>query len=338
MPANDAETLDDDARQKAYAQVNTIMRRWSKDLVVEPNGIASYKPQPTDVIINSYMKSGTTFMQQTLYQIAVLTNGGPPEDPDGTAKVDISYVVPLLEFAPGLGCPDPKFTPRVFKSHAPRALYPPGTQKHVCVVRDPSQVAGSLLDFFGPAFLGEGYVDSDAKTRRFLYDNHTRIMMLGLKTMEDGTPAEETDSPFGAWVDHLAGCINNMDDKTMIVFYDDFCNSTEKYVRRLAAFMGCSVSDEIVDKVMQRNSRESMMKNRENFLCVVEARGLGTELKGKLWKVMEKDREGYNQMKLSEREMAILNAQMKEKVGFASFEEMKAHVVEDQERRFGNLK
>lgn len=337
MSANSTDDLDEDARQVAYSYVNTLMWRWAKDTVIKPTGLASYQPRPSDVIINTFMKSGTTFMQQILYQIAVLTNGGPPEDPDGNARIDLSSVVPILEFIPGYRCSQPNITPRVFKSHLTRAAYPSGTQKHVCVVRHPSQIAGSLLDFTTPAFLGVEYAQMSAAVRRLVYDNHTRIMLLGLKTMDDGTPAEETYSPTGRWVDHVSQCVSNLDDNCMVIFYDDLCANTDMYVYRLAAFMGCSVSDATVREVLLRSSRQSMMNNRENYECKVEGLGFGTQLKGRLWKVMNKDRDGFITMTMAAREMDILTSQMRDTLGFESYEQFKAHIVEDQERRFGHL-
>src|SRR5262245_61701384 len=75
-------------------------------------GIASYQPRPTDVVISPFAKCGTTWLQQTFHTLR--TRAGDMD------YDDISRVVPWIETSVALGIDinaEQRANPRGFKSH-----------------------------------------------------------------------------------------------------------------------------------------------------------------------------------------------------------------------------
>merc|ERR1719499_1849044 len=92
----------------------------------------TFKPRPTDVIISTPPKTGTTLMQNMCHQIR---SGGD------MSFTDIYYVVPWLCHFKDLNQDpnaDPPQEPRVFKSHQlPSSLYGLNC-KYIFCIRDPA--------------------------------------------------------------------------------------------------------------------------------------------------------------------------------------------------------
>ncbi len=109
---------------------------------------AHYRPRQGDVVVATQMRSGTTWMQQVVYQIVTRGTGEP-----GTPGVPHLYALsPWLEAedgvrvedAPALGKP----AVRIIKTHLPVSLCPYDTAaKYICVVRDPVACFASVADF-----------------------------------------------------------------------------------------------------------------------------------------------------------------------------------------------
>ena len=98
----------------------------------------NFRPQPTDVLIATYPKAGTTLMQQIVHGLR--TGGDMNFD-------EITQVVPWLELAHDLGLDldsPQRAQPRAFKTHLSRDLAPKGG-RNLFVVRDP---VDSLVSFF----------------------------------------------------------------------------------------------------------------------------------------------------------------------------------------------
>src|SRR3954462_6082472 len=94
-----------------------------------PPGLG-FVTRPSDVIIASYAKCGTTWLQQMVHRLR--TGGDLDFD-------DISRVVPWIETAADLGIDlesERRGEPRVFKSHLSSDQVPKGAQ-YIVSIRDP---------------------------------------------------------------------------------------------------------------------------------------------------------------------------------------------------------
>ena len=103
--------------------------------------LKTFKPRPTDIIIATPPKSGTTWMQQIVHGLR--SGGGMDFD-------EISYVVPFIETAAMIGIDldaDQVAQPRVFKTHQTYELCPKGAGKYVVVIRHPLDAYPSAYSF-----------------------------------------------------------------------------------------------------------------------------------------------------------------------------------------------
>lgn len=93
------------------------------------NGVR-FKPSPTDVIISTAAKSGTTWVQQICHG---LRSGGD------MSFEEISLVVPCLEMAGDYDYWDLQaaqpFEPRVYKTHLWYHACPKGAAKYIVIAR-----------------------------------------------------------------------------------------------------------------------------------------------------------------------------------------------------------
>src|SRR5439155_3273110 len=125
-----AATLDELRQRKGTLASEESLRR----------GI-SFRPRPMDVLIATYPKCGTTWMQQIVHGLR--TRGSMDFD-------EITRVVPWIEMAfdMGLDIQVPQVAvPRAFKTHWNLAQVPQGG-KYIAVVRDPKDAMLSLYRFF----------------------------------------------------------------------------------------------------------------------------------------------------------------------------------------------
>lgn len=112
----------------------------------ELSGLLEFKTEPTDIIIVSYPKTGTTWMQQICHQLR--TGGHIDFD-----EISDEGIVPWLEVGPFVGvdvCLPQVAQPRCFKSHArlsELSFLEAGGTKYVCLLRDPEAAMVSWFKF-----------------------------------------------------------------------------------------------------------------------------------------------------------------------------------------------
>jgi hypothetical protein len=104
-------------------------------------GLVAFRPRPTDVLIVTTPKAGTTWMQQIVHQLRT----GGDDDFD-----EISRVVPWLELSHDIGMDidaEQRGGFRAFKTHACVEHAPQGART-IVVVRDYVDVCASFYRFF----------------------------------------------------------------------------------------------------------------------------------------------------------------------------------------------
>ena len=118
----------------------------------------AFQPQPTDVIITPYAKSGTTWLQHIAHG---LRSGGSLDFDE------ISAVTPWIEAAADLDwdLEAPQAAqPRLFKSHLNYDDVPKGA-RYIYAIRDPKAVAESYYRFFEGWLFEPGSFSPDEYTR-----------------------------------------------------------------------------------------------------------------------------------------------------------------------------
>jgi hypothetical protein len=201
-----------------------------------PDGIKSWQPRPTDIVITPFGKCGTTWLQQTFHTLR--TRGDMDFD-------DISRVVPWIETAKlvGLDLEAPqRAEPRGFKSHLAYDGHPaiPKGAKYVVSLRDPKDALVSMHKFMEGWFLEPGAVG---------IADFAEPWITG-----------------GDYWKHLLSWWAERDNPNVLVFsYEGMTADPEGHVRRLAALAGLPLDDELLALTLERSSIGYMLAHKDRF-------------------------------------------------------------------------
>ncbi|MEQ8860449.1 MAG: sulfotransferase domain-containing protein [Pseudomonadales bacterium] len=194
-----------------------------------------YRPRPSDVIIAPFAKCGTTWLQQTFHTLR--TRGDMDFD-------DISRVVPWIETSRRVGVDlnaEQKAPPRGFKSHQPWDEIPKGA-RYIVSLRDPRDALVSSYKFMEGWFLEPGAVTADEFARgNFL-------------------------SPERRYWHHLSSWWDQRDNEDVLLLaYEHMLADPERTVRRVAAFCGISLDDELLALTLKHSSLAFMLAHKDRF-------------------------------------------------------------------------
>lgn len=197
----------------------------------------SFTPRPDDVFINTYPKSGTTWLQQIVHGLR--TRGDMQFE-------EITQVVPWLETALDMGLDihgDQVAAPRAYKVHLPFPMAPKGG-KTIIVVRDPKDVVVSQYHFWNGWFFEAGSVTTT---------EIVQVMFI------------PRVGPLNYW-EHLLGWWPHRNDEQVLVLgYELMKQDFPATLERIADFVGCKLDDELRDIVLRQSSIEFMREHERQF-------------------------------------------------------------------------
>lgn len=199
--------------------------------------VNTLKVRADDVFIATYSKSGTTWMQQVVHQ---LRSGGDAEFDE------IMEVVPFLEVAVDAGIDphaDQRWTPRAFKSHLMWRDIPKGA-RYITIFRDPRTVLTSLYRFFEGWWFEPGTISLD----EFACD-----IYLG------GTASGHHWDHFVDWWPRIG------DSDVFALCYEDMLAAPDAVPAVVACFLGITLDDARMRRVIKHCSRDHMTANARQF-------------------------------------------------------------------------
>ena len=209
---------------------------------VERPDYRPYAPQPGDVFITSWAKSGTTMTQQMFHQLRMLAATGKPDmDFD-----DISRMTPWEDTAQqnnfDMTAPQ-KGDPRGFKSHREYDRLEPG-MRYIVTLRDPHETYHSFHRFFS------GY-----------------LFEPGTIAMEEFFPLWMMGGPGGCdYYTHLLSWYARRNEAdTLLVTYRWMVKNKQAMIRKMAAFLGIDADDAMVAQVDALTTREFMYEHKGKF-------------------------------------------------------------------------
>ena len=216
-------------------------QQWSEQIIAaahEQYEAAPLRPLPTDVVISSYAKGGTTLLQQMLHTLR--TRGDMDFD-------DISRVVPWIEMSPLLGIDlnaPQRASPRGFKSHLSFDSVPKGA-RYVVSLRDPKDSVVAMYHFMVGFLIEPGAVSLEQFFEAWAHG---------------GGPGGE-----GYWR-HLKSwwAVRNSPD-VLLVSYNDLINDRARSVQRVADFAGIPLDDALLELTLERTSRAYMLEHVDRF-------------------------------------------------------------------------
>jgi hypothetical protein len=212
--------------------------------------IAGYRPRPTDVVITPYSKCGTTWLQQIFHTLR--TRGDMDFD-------DISRVVPWIETAVTLGLDldaPQRAEPRGFKSHLSYDEVPKGA-RYIVAVREPKDAWVSLYRFMEGWFIEPGAI-SIAEFAQSFIDRHA--------------------NGGGYWRYLTSWWAQRDNPEVLILSYEHMLAEPGVAIRRVAAFSGIPLDDDLLALTLEQSSFGFMAAHKDRFdeamtRAVSEARG-----------------------------------------------------------------
>lgn len=222
-------------------------------------GLSDFSPLPSDVFIVSWMKSGTTLMQQMVYQLLV-ASGRVPSDPSGEDFGDISEVVPFVDARHSTGVHQSQhaYSPRAWKSHSPVDELFFGKSdvgSFIYCVRDGLQVAPSYLDF-ALDWLSDKRIEG-AQLREEVYRQFFLGHFLGLRRLESGSYEKRGDALYD-WFGHVKGWMEAKREKILFLVFEDVITDLPRAVRMVAGLLDIAVDENVVRQVAAKCSRRVM--------------------------------------------------------------------------------
>lgn len=190
--------------------------------------------RPSDVIISTYAKSGTTWLQQVAHGVR---SGGSMD------FAEISDVVPWIEIASDLGQDidaEHAWSPRVFKAHLTWHDVPKGA-RYIVSFRDPKTVIVSMYQFFDGWFFEPGSITLDDLGRQYFLATKRYFHHLL------------------SW----ARVINQ--PQVLAMAYEDMLQSPERLPVVVAEFMQIDVADDLMARITYQSSRDFMVANDSKF-------------------------------------------------------------------------
>ncbi|XP_052517578.1 sulfotransferase 1A1 [Budorcas taxicolor] len=205
--------------------------------------LQSFEAWPDDLLISTYPKSGTTWVSEILDLIY------QEGDLEKCQRAPVFMRVPFLEFkAPGVptGVEVLKDTPapRLLKTHLPLALLPKTLLdqkvKMIYIARNAKDVAVSYYHFYRMA-----KVHPDPGP----WDSFLEKFMAG-------------EVCYGSWYQHVREWWElSHTHPVLYLFYEDIKEDPKREIQKILEFVGRSLPEETVDRIIQQTSFKEMKKN-----------------------------------------------------------------------------
>lgn len=200
------------------------------------NGLA-FLPRPSDVLIATYPKCGTTWMQQILHGLK--TRGDMSFD-------EITLAVPWLEAAADMNI-DPQSEqagePRCYKTHLSWSQIPKGG-RYIHIARNPRDALVSAYHFLAGWFFEAGAIDLDTYTH---------------ESFLDGRRGEDYWSFLMSWWERR----DNPD--VLFLFFEDMKQDLAGSIDQVARFIDCPLDDELRELVLRQSSHAFMKAHEHQF-------------------------------------------------------------------------
>ncbi|KAM6963587.1 sulfotransferase family 2, cytosolic sulfotransferase 2 [Tautogolabrus adspersus] len=203
--------------------------------------------RPDDILIVTYPKSGTTWMQEI---VPLITSGGDPASVETLPNWDR---VPWLEEnrARILNL-EQRPSPRMFSTHFQYNMMPPSffevKPKVVYVMRNPKDVFTSAFHYYGST----SFLVKPGPQSEFLHKFLKGEVM------------------FGSWFDHVKSWLNAQDkERIMYISYEELIMDLKDSVTRIAQFLEKSLDAEAVEKIAERCLFKNMKHNKMSNYSLV---------------------------------------------------------------------
>ncbi|KAL4617762.1 sulfotransferase 1C1-like [Arapaima gigas] len=206
--------------------------------------ISAFCPDPSDLLIATYPKAGTTWTQEI---VDLLLHDG---DAEACKRAPTIVRNPFLEIvAPppvpsGLELLSRMTPPRVIKTHLPIQLVPGGFWKNKCkVIYTARNAKDNLVSYYHFDRMNLSHPDPGP------WDGYVRKFMKG-------------ELAWGSWYDHVKGYWRAKEERNILyLFYEDMKENPRREVERIMRYLGLSVPRGVLEKIVRLTSFEVMKDN-----------------------------------------------------------------------------
>jgi hypothetical protein len=227
----DRQPLPTPLRPSNLDELKEFLRQGVKD------PIPVLETRPSDVLIATFPKCGTTWIQQIVHGLR--TRGSMDFE-------EISLVVPWIERSALLGIDinAPQVAePRAFKTHLSWDMVPKGG-KYLYVIRDPSDALLSFYNFMNGVMFERDSVDVDG-FYAVMFAKHPL---------------------YGTYFSHVRSWWEQRRREDVQIFcFEDMKRDHEATVRRIAAFIGIPANEELIALATRQSAFEFMRAHERHF-------------------------------------------------------------------------
>ncbi|XP_060795354.1 sulfotransferase 1C2 isoform X2 [Neoarius graeffei] len=216
--------------------MNWVAQNWSS--------VWAFCPNPSDLLISTYPKAGTTWTQEI---VDLLLHNGDAEICGRAPTVVRSPFLEMNSPPPipsGMDLLKTMKPPRLIKTHLPIQLVPEGFWENKCKVI---------------------YVARNAKDNLVSYYHFDQ---MNLTQPEPGSWEEYIQKfmkgklGWGSWYDHVKGYWKEREKRNILyLFYEDMKENPRREIVRIMQYLDLSLSDDIINKVMELTSFNVMKNN-----------------------------------------------------------------------------
>ena len=235
---------------EALGLTNRVLPRMMKRMhtrLAAMNPFAGYTPTSHDVFIATYVKSGTNWMMQIAHQLVNhglaefdhIHNAVPwPDMNEGPLR---GYAIPLEDDSIWKASPEQK---RVIKTHFDWAKVPYSPDaRYISVIRDPKDVFVSSYHFFARAAVRDA-LSVESWLNVYLSEHFV----------------------WGSWPSTTASYWSQRQRPNVLVLsFKAMRRDLRAAVRQVAEFLDVHVSDEVIDRVVEKSSFDYMRRMDHQF-------------------------------------------------------------------------
>lgn len=198
----------------------------------------NFQPNSSDIIIGTYAKCGTTWLQQITHGLR--TRGSMDFD-------DITTVTPWITIAHNLGwdLDAPQVAePRIFKSHLTWYDIPKDC-KYLCSLRNPTDAFISFYRFFEGLYFEPG--------------------TISLEDLFNWRYPRDKIAEKGYWYHLNSWWEQRSNSDVLLICYEDMKDDLGGTIQTIADFMDIELDDELKSIVLEQSSRKFMLDHKDKF-------------------------------------------------------------------------
>ncbi|KAM9305384.1 sulfotransferase 1C2-like [Gastrophryne carolinensis] len=206
--------------------------------------IENFQARPSDLLIATYPKAGTTWMQEIVD--CILNNG----EVEKTKRAPTHVRFPFLEICSpppipsGVDILNETPSPRLVKTHLPYKLVPKSFWEQNCkAIYVARNAKDNVVSYYFFDLMNQTQPDPGT------WEQYVEKFLKG-------------DVGWGSWFDHVLGWWNAKDKgQILYVFYEDMKEDPKNEIRKVMKFLGKDLSEEVVEKICQHTSFKAMKEN-----------------------------------------------------------------------------